>query len=157
MSELGQNRKSSMRAHVFRFAPESGLKSDIASCPKSASMRHRKWTRPSTKGRLIRLYAKLRAEICVSAWSSHAFGHRPDRRRNVSAIRISPPKERAAHRACVNENAPGAELEAPRAAVEIERQFNGAAPRSYLHVSHASDAQANLNHTHGVTNNVHLA
>src|SRR5258706_3387341 len=44
-----------------------------------------------------------------------------------------------------------------RAAVGIKRQFNGAAPRSYLHVSHASDAQANLNHTHGVTNDVHLA
>ena len=66
-------------------------------------------------------------------------------------------KERAANRACVNENAPDAGVEAPRAAVEIERQFNGAASRSYLHVSHASDAQANLNHTHGVTNNVHLA
>ncbi len=28
-----QNRKSSMRAYVFRFAPESGLMSDIAPCP----------------------------------------------------------------------------------------------------------------------------
>jgi hypothetical protein len=157
MSETSQNRKSSMRAYVFRFAPENGHCVTRSICPFRASMRHRKWTRPSTKGRLIRLYAKLRAEICVSAWSPHAFGHRPDRRRNVSAIRISPPKERAAHRACVNENAPGAGVEAPRAAVEIKRQFNGAAPRSYLHVSHASDAQANLNHTHGVTNNVHLA
>jgi hypothetical protein len=140
-----------------RFEPNNGPRSDLAPCQKSASMRHRKWTRPSTKGRLIRLYAKLRAEICVSALSPHAFGHRPDRRRNVSAIRISPPKERAAHRACVNETAPGEGVEGPRAAVEIERQFNGAAPRSYIHVSHASDAQANLNHTHGVTNNVHLA
>src|ERR1700676_3017458 len=41
-----------------------------------------------------------------------------------------------------------------RAEVGIKRQFNGAAPRSYLHVSHASDAQANLNHTHGVTDDV---
>jgi hypothetical protein len=30
MSQMGQNRKSSMRAHVFRFGPESGLKTDIA-------------------------------------------------------------------------------------------------------------------------------
>jgi hypothetical protein len=29
----GQNRKSSMRAYVFRFAPDSGLKSDIAGGP----------------------------------------------------------------------------------------------------------------------------
>jgi hypothetical protein len=57
-----------------------------------------------------------------------------------------------------NENAPGTGVEAPRAQqLGIKRQFNGAAPRSYLHVSHASDAQANLNHTHGVTNDVHLA
>jgi len=105
---MGQKLKSSMGAYVFRSAPNNGHRATTAACPKSASMRHRKWTRPSTKGRLIRLYAKLRAEICVSAWSPHAFGHRPDRRRNVSAIRISPPKERAAHRACVNENAPGA-------------------------------------------------
>src|SRR6478736_3907606 len=34
---MGQNRKSSMRAYDFRFTPESGLKSDIAPCPKSAT------------------------------------------------------------------------------------------------------------------------
>src|SRR5258707_9670589 len=33
---LGQNRKSSMRANVFRFTPESGLKSDITPFPFSA-------------------------------------------------------------------------------------------------------------------------
>jgi hypothetical protein len=36
MSQLGQKAKYSLRADVFRFAPESGLKSDIAPCPKSA-------------------------------------------------------------------------------------------------------------------------
>src|SRR5260370_31801843 len=36
---LGQKQKSSMRAYVFRFTPESGLKSDIARCPKSANRR----------------------------------------------------------------------------------------------------------------------
>jgi hypothetical protein len=36
MSVLGQNRKYSRRADVFRFTPESGLRSDIAPCPKSA-------------------------------------------------------------------------------------------------------------------------
>src|SRR6476646_4161105 len=33
MSVQGQNRKSSMRAYDFRFAPESGLRSDIARGP----------------------------------------------------------------------------------------------------------------------------
>jgi hypothetical protein len=37
MTALGQNRKSSMRANVFRFAPESGLKSDMARCPVCAA------------------------------------------------------------------------------------------------------------------------
>jgi hypothetical protein len=36
MSVVGQNRKSSRRAYVFRFTPESGLKSDIPPCPKRA-------------------------------------------------------------------------------------------------------------------------
>jgi hypothetical protein len=34
---LGQKAKYSLRADVFRFAPESGLKPDIAPCPKSAN------------------------------------------------------------------------------------------------------------------------
>src|SRR6478752_3949860 len=37
MSGWGQKAKYSLRADVFRFAPESGLKSDIAPCPKSAA------------------------------------------------------------------------------------------------------------------------
>jgi len=37
MSALGQNRKSSRRAYVFRFTPESGLKSDIPLCPYCAN------------------------------------------------------------------------------------------------------------------------
>jgi hypothetical protein len=40
MSETGQKAKYSLRADVFRFAPESGLKSDIAPCPKSAMSGH---------------------------------------------------------------------------------------------------------------------
>src|SRR5258706_4178882 len=39
MSELGQKAKYSLRADVFRFTPESGLKSDITACPKSARKR----------------------------------------------------------------------------------------------------------------------
>jgi len=35
-SELGQNRKSSTRANVFRFAPESGHRAMQSACPKSA-------------------------------------------------------------------------------------------------------------------------
>jgi hypothetical protein len=73
MSQMGQKLKSSMGAYVFRSAPNNGHRATTAACPKSASMRHRKWTRPLTKGRLIRLYAKLRAEICVSAWSPACF------------------------------------------------------------------------------------
>jgi hypothetical protein len=33
MSQLGQKAKYSSGADVFRFTPESGLKSDIAPCP----------------------------------------------------------------------------------------------------------------------------
>jgi hypothetical protein len=33
MSELGQNRKSSMRANVFWFAPESGHRAMQSACP----------------------------------------------------------------------------------------------------------------------------
>src|SRR6478735_6041184 len=36
MSVTGQKAKYSLGADVFRFAPESGLKSDIAPCPKGA-------------------------------------------------------------------------------------------------------------------------
>jgi hypothetical protein len=35
-SLLGQKAKYSLGVDVFRFAPESGLKSDIAPCPKGA-------------------------------------------------------------------------------------------------------------------------
>ncbi len=37
MSETGPKAKYSLRAHVFRFTPESGLKSDIARCLKRAN------------------------------------------------------------------------------------------------------------------------
>ena len=37
-SVVGPNRKSSRRAYVFRFTPESGLKSDIPPCPHRAAM-----------------------------------------------------------------------------------------------------------------------
>jgi hypothetical protein len=41
MSELGQNRKSSMRAHVFRFTPESRHHVTHAACPfRAANRRH---------------------------------------------------------------------------------------------------------------------
>ena len=34
VSQLGQKAKYSLRAHIVRFAPESGLKSDIAEVRK---------------------------------------------------------------------------------------------------------------------------
>src|SRR2546427_10819262 len=37
---LGQNRKSSMRANVFRFAPESGHPAMQSACPFRATTRH---------------------------------------------------------------------------------------------------------------------
>jgi len=40
MSELGQKAKYSLRADVFRFAPDSGLMSDIAGGPFSAKPGH---------------------------------------------------------------------------------------------------------------------
>jgi hypothetical protein len=44
MSELGQNRKSSTRANVFRFAPKSGHRATESACPFRAKNRHwRPW------------------------------------------------------------------------------------------------------------------
>jgi hypothetical protein len=40
MSGLGQNAKYSPGAHTVCFAPDNGLKSDIASLPKSANNGH---------------------------------------------------------------------------------------------------------------------
>src|SRR5260370_12997450 len=37
---LGQNRKSSSRAYVFRFAPESGRRATWSACPFRAMKRH---------------------------------------------------------------------------------------------------------------------
>ena len=37
VSAPGQTAKYSLRVHIFRFAPESGLKSDIAPCPVRAA------------------------------------------------------------------------------------------------------------------------
>jgi hypothetical protein len=41
MSESGQKAKYSLGVDVFRFSPESGLKTDIAGCPVRAKKRHR--------------------------------------------------------------------------------------------------------------------
>ena len=41
MSASGQNRKSSMRAHVFCFAPESGHCGTESACPFRARLGHR--------------------------------------------------------------------------------------------------------------------
>ena len=40
----GQNRESSMRANVFRFAPESGHRAMQSACPFRANRRHRACT-----------------------------------------------------------------------------------------------------------------
>src|SRR5260370_21608001 len=39
---MGQKAKYSLGVDVFRFTPESGLRSDIAPCPKSAKLKHRR-------------------------------------------------------------------------------------------------------------------
>ena len=44
---LGQNRKSSMRAHVFRFAPDSGHCAVQSACPFRAKSRLRQTTNGS--------------------------------------------------------------------------------------------------------------
>ena len=38
MSDVGQTRKYSLRVDVFRFDPESELKTDIAPCPSCANI-----------------------------------------------------------------------------------------------------------------------
>src|SRR5258705_7660669 len=40
-SALGQNRKNSMRANVFRFAADSGHCATLLACPFRANKRHR--------------------------------------------------------------------------------------------------------------------
>jgi hypothetical protein len=40
MSEAGQKAKYSLRAHIVRFAPNSGLTSDVPPCPRSAKLGH---------------------------------------------------------------------------------------------------------------------
>src|SRR6266404_1457554 len=60
-----QNRKSSMRANVFRFAPESGHRAMQSACPFRANSRpmgdnakkiavHREWT-PASRGHHVKL------------------------------------------------------------------------------------------------------
>jgi hypothetical protein len=61
MSQLGQNRKSSRRAYVFRFTPESGLKSDIARGPKSATSGH------SSAGHLTRRWHPMTVKRAIAA------------------------------------------------------------------------------------------
>src|SRR5712675_1420009 len=39
ISEMGQNRKSSSRAYVFRFAPKNGHRATTAACPFRATRR----------------------------------------------------------------------------------------------------------------------
>ena len=42
-SGTGQKAKYSLRAHIVRFAPDSGLNSDIPACLKRARRRHRRY------------------------------------------------------------------------------------------------------------------
>jgi hypothetical protein len=46
MSGVGQKAKYSLRAHIVRFAPESGLKSDLAGGPFRAKLRHGDFKKP---------------------------------------------------------------------------------------------------------------
>jgi hypothetical protein len=54
-SDKGQNRKSSMRANVFRFVSESGLKSDIARRSRHVS----EVPQPDSSNRQVRTFRDL--------------------------------------------------------------------------------------------------
>src|SRR5258708_1289313 len=56
MSPLGQNPKNSMRASVFRFAPESGRRQDTSAGPFRANMRHRGYKLSQEKAARRRLF-----------------------------------------------------------------------------------------------------
>src|SRR3981189_3100315 len=51
MSQMGQNRKSSTRANVFRFAPESGHRAMQSACPFRAKGLNRSRGRALRHGR----------------------------------------------------------------------------------------------------------
>src|SRR5260370_1428911 len=63
MSEMGQNRKYSLRADDVRSTPESGLKSDIGPCPKSANSGHR--CRDASLSRAERLFLLPAASLAA--------------------------------------------------------------------------------------------
>src|SRR5258705_13968012 len=62
---LGQNRKSSMRANVFRFAPESGHAVDVGVCGRRRL--HHQTTKPSDP--------KLPGEVTVEGLRTWCPGH----------------------------------------------------------------------------------
>src|SRR6266481_2500640 len=61
LSLLVQKAKYSLRAHVFRFTPESGLKSDIARCLKRAKVRRTQHEHMSSG-------LPLKADIARCSW-----------------------------------------------------------------------------------------
>src|ERR1700682_5646700 len=65
MSQMGQKAKYSLRADVFRFAPDSGLKSDIAGGPFRARKRlmHRSKTVVFSSCHKVRPYQLKEAAI----------------------------------------------------------------------------------------------
>jgi hypothetical protein len=67
--------KYSLRADVFRFAPESGLRSDIAPCPKGARRRHGRFLvahrKQAMKSQLYLVAASLLANASLSESIEH--------------------------------------------------------------------------------------
>src|SRR6266403_4509269 len=57
----GQNRKSSMRAHVFRCSPNNGHRQDPSACPFRAKLRH-----PPTPTSMMCYPARAKSEACIS-------------------------------------------------------------------------------------------
>jgi hypothetical protein len=57
MSELGQKAKYSLGADVFRFAPESGLNSGIAPCPKGATTGLRRLSAVTSRASSVQSFA----------------------------------------------------------------------------------------------------
>src|SRR5258707_15274333 len=60
-TDMGQKRKSSMRAHVFRCSPNNGHRQDTSACPFRAKLRH-----PPTPTSMMCYPARAKSEACIS-------------------------------------------------------------------------------------------
>jgi hypothetical protein len=65
-SASGQKAKYSPRAHEVRFAPDNGLKSDLAGGPFRADRRHAKCERPRNRGGLSIYFTSVMTGLSLS-------------------------------------------------------------------------------------------